>query len=90
MVEIKFLVFGIEPDPPVQGSLIPSNIALYGDKPTMNVLLDRTVPCLQLARPSPLLPGSDYAMQRREGEGEGAGSRISSVPLQATTACDEV
>lgn len=89
MAEMNYLILGTEPDPPTQCGPIPSDVIPYGDKPTMNVLFDRMIPCLQLARPSPLLPEWDSAMRRRgEDGGEDAGSIGSAAPED--TFCEAV
>jgi len=90
LAEVKYLALGIKPDPPPKDTLGPSNIIPYGDKPTVNILLHRTIPYLQLARPSPPLPQIGSAVRHREaGEGEDTRPCVSSAPLQDTIG-DEV
>ena len=62
LAEVVYLVLGIKPDPPPKDTLALSDVIPYGDKPTMNTLLHRTIPFLQLARPFPLLPELDSAV----------------------------
>ena len=90
LAEGRYLIFGIEPDPPVQCSPLPSKMIPYRDKPTFSILLDRTVPCFQLARPSPLLRELSSAMRLKgEGGDEDTGSGDSAASLQDVV-CGEV
>lgn len=96
-VEWKYLILGIEPDPPARGSLIPYNVIPSSDKPTLkpilNTLRDQTITCfLAPSHPRPLLPPDFGPATRRRGADGSDASGLYTLVSDATsrnTVCGE-